>query len=146
MPRHGFLLWIVLLGVVASTTSACGGPANPQHQILSLAVSPITADAQNYPNGEVPFTATGTYTSPPTTVTPLAATWVVVDQSGGQTTNVSITTNGLAQCVTGAPGVYSVGAWVTLFPGPPKVLCNVATPFGNPCGDSVLGIAQLTCP
>jgi hypothetical protein len=85
MPRNGFLLWIVLLGLVASMALACGTPANSQHQILALAVSPLTADAQNYPNGEVPFIATGTYTSPPVTLTALAATWVVVDQSGSQT-------------------------------------------------------------
>jgi hypothetical protein len=25
-------------------------------------------------------------------------------------------------------------------------MCNVATPYGNPCGDSILKTAQLTCP
>jgi hypothetical protein len=47
LSRHGFLLWTALLGLVASMTLACGAPADPQPQILPLAVSPMRADAQN---------------------------------------------------------------------------------------------------
>jgi hypothetical protein len=138
MPRHGYLLWIVLLVLAASITLACG--SNPQRQIESLTVSPSSADAP-----QVQFTATGTYTRPPVTVSPLQANWVVVDVTGHQATEVSISTSGLAQCASGASGVYTVGAWVTLL-GPPGAMCEVLTPFGNPCGDSVIGFAQLTCP
>jgi hypothetical protein len=145
MSRYGYLLWVVLLGIVASITLACGVGSFPQRQIVSLTVSPPSADAQNYPNGQVQFTATGTFTAPPVTVTPLQSTWVAVGIDG-PTTDVTISPNGLAQCASGASGVYSVGAWVALLGRPPGALCNIVSPFGNPCGDSVLGTAQLTCP
>jgi hypothetical protein len=141
MSRHGYVLWIILLGLAASTTLACGN--NPQRQALSVTLSPPSADAQN---GQAQFTATGTYNTPPMTVTPLQANWAVIDQFGNQTTAVSIDANGLAQCASGASGVYTVGAWVTQFSSPPKSACNIVSPFGNPCGDSVLGTAQLACP
>ena len=34
-------------------------------QLQSIAITPLTADAQNYPNGQVPFVATGIYVNPP---------------------------------------------------------------------------------
>jgi hypothetical protein len=150
MPRQlGFLCvgFLVLLGLVAI---GCGhsllGGAISSHQIVALTISPATADAKNYPGGQVPFVATGTYKTPPITVSPLPANWGVIDQGGEQTTEVSITANGLVQCGSEAAGSYTVGAWVLLFATPPPVSCNVATPFGNPCGDSILATAQLTCP
>ena len=138
MTRHGYLLWIAVLYLAASITLACG--TNAQRQIVSLSMSPSTAQGP-----QVQFNATGTYTASPVTVTPLQATWVVVNDTGSRTTEVSINTNGLAQCNSGASGVYTVGAWVVLL-GPPKAVCSVLTAFGNPCGDSVIGFAQLTCP
>jgi hypothetical protein len=140
MSRYGFFLWIVFLCLAASITLACGAGFNPQREIEYLSVSPTTAEGP-----EAQFTATGTFTMPPVTVTPLPATWAVVDVTGHQTTDVSISTSGLAQCNSGASGVYTVGAWVVLLV-PPKGVCNIVSPFGNPCGDSVLGTAQLTCP
>ena len=144
MFRFHYFLWIFLLGLAASITLACGAGVNPPRQILALTVSPSSADAQDFPDGQVPFVATGIFNTRPETVTPLPATWVVIDQDGKQTTEVSIN-NGLAQCASGASGAYTVGAWDLLLI-PPGAFCNLVTPFGNPCGDSVLGTAQLTCP
>jgi hypothetical protein len=150
MFRHGCFLWIVLLTLAGVLALACGSSsvtgALPQHQIVSLSVAPAVADAQDYPDGNVPFIATGTYETPPITVSPVQANWVVVDPLGGKATDVSISGGGVAHCGSGAVGTFMVGAWVLLFPGPPKAVCNVVTVFGNPCGDSALGIAQLTCP
>jgi hypothetical protein len=150
MSRHWPFLWIVLLGMAGAFALACGSSsftgAIPQHQIVSLSVTPAVADARDYPDGEVSFVATGTYESPPTTVSPLQAHRVVVDPLGGHPMDVSISNNGVTHCGAGALGTFMVGAWVLLFPGPPKAICNVVTVFGNPCGDSALGIAQLTCP
>jgi hypothetical protein len=143
MSRHAYLLCIVLLGLAASLTLSCGSNpfGGPGRQILSLSVNPPTAEGP-----QAQFTATGTYTAPPVSVTPLPATWVAVDQNGIQTTAVSFNANGFAQCSTQAPGNYTVGAWATLLPGPPKSVCDIVSPFGNPCGDSVIGFALLTCP
>ena len=72
MSRPSFCRWISLLALVASIELACGSGS---YKIQSITVSPATADAQNYPNGQVPFVATGYYNSAPGTVTPLQANW-----------------------------------------------------------------------
>src|ERR1035438_8321612 len=72
MSRPSFFLWISLLALVASIGLACGSGS---YKIQSITVSPATADAQNYPNGQVPFVATGYYNLAPATVTPLQANW-----------------------------------------------------------------------
>jgi hypothetical protein len=133
--------WIILLGIAASIALGCSNI--PQRQALSVTVSPaiVTAPA----DGQVQFAATGTYNLAPTTVDPLQANWAIVDQSGQPTVAVTVD-NGLAQCSSAASGVFTVGAWVVEFSKPPDVVCNVVTAFGNPCGDSVIGFAQLTCP
>ncbi|MFZ0770336.1 MAG: hypothetical protein WCA49_01140 [Candidatus Sulfotelmatobacter sp.] len=141
MSRHGYFFWIVLLGVAASIAVACSNI--PERQALTVTLSPSAATAPA--DGQVQFTATGTYNLPPTTVTPLQANWAVVDQAGAQTTAVTISANGLAQCTAAASGVFTVGAWVVEFSRPPGAVCLVVSPFGNPCGDSVIGFALLTC-
>jgi hypothetical protein len=145
MSRSGYVLCVVLLAVAASITFACGAGSKPTRIIQSLSVSPGSADAKDYPNGEVAFVATGIYNAAPVKVTPLQSTWAVVNQDGDQTSDVLINANGVAHCAAGASGVYNVGGWVAITP-PPAGTCNVSSAYGNPCGDSVLGIAQLTCP
>jgi hypothetical protein len=145
MSRYGCFLCIVLLAVAASITFSCGAGSKPTRVIQSLNVSPGSADAKDYPNGEVPFVATGIYNAAPAMVTPLQSTWAVVNQNGEQTTDILINANGVAHCAAGASGVYNVGAWVAITP-PPGATCNVSSAYGNPCGDSVLGVAQLRCP
>jgi hypothetical protein len=145
MSRSGYFLCTVLLAVATSITFACGSGSKPTRVIQSLSVSPGSADAKDYPNGEVPFVATGIYNAAPMMVTPLQSTWAVVNQNGDQTTDVLINANGVAHCAAGASGAYNVGGWVAITPSPGG-LCNVSSAYGNPCGDSVLGVAQLTCP
>jgi len=140
MPGHGYFVWIAFLGIAASITLACSN--NPQRQLQSISVSPSTADAQSNP---VQFTATGTYNTSPITVTPLPANWGAADQNGGTTTAVTINANGLAQCVSGASGVFSIGAW-DLMDATAKVTCDSIGPFGEPGCNAVLGTAHLTCP
>ncbi len=148
MARTGHLVGLIFLELGAAIGLACGSSnpnENSQRQALSVSVTPATASAPA--NGRVQFTATGTYNTAPTVVNPLQATWVVLGPSNAPTTEVTINTNGLAQCSSAASGSYTVGAWVVQYSGnPPTPICNVISPFGNPCGDSVLGMAQLTCP
>jgi len=72
MSRPSFFLWISFLALFASVGLACGSGS---YKIQSITVNPATADAQSYPNGQVPFVATGYYNSAPATVTPLQANW-----------------------------------------------------------------------
>jgi len=141
MSRYGYFLWIVFLGLAALLTLACG--MNGQHLIQSISVSPSSADAKNYPNGQVPFIATGDYKTPPLTVTPLLANWGTANLDGSQTTGISVAANGVAQCAPDALGTYSVGAWVSVNP---NISCNLIGPYGDPGCNSVLGTALLTCP
>jgi hypothetical protein len=140
MSRHGLFVWIVFLGLTAYMTVACGSG----HTIQSITVSPASADAQNYPNGKVPFVATGHYNSAPATVTPLQANWGAASSSVPADGAVTIGSNGVAQCNAGATGTYTIGAWVNLsVNGTPP--CP-SFPFGAASCNYVLGTAKLTCP
>lgn len=101
-----FLLLVILAGAIAL---ACG--TSPGRLLESVTLSPMQADAQNCPGGLVQFTATGTFTKSPSPVTPLSATWGACDVSGNSTTQVTVSANGLAQCATGASGIYEVWAF-----------------------------------
>lgn len=133
---------ITVLVLAASFTLACGGSSNTATQavrsIQSITISPATADAQNYPSGQVQFTATGYYNTQPSPVTPLSATWGVCEQNT-PTTAVTVSNNGLAQCTSSAVGTYTVFAYD--FPNP---TCLALTACGGGC--TVEGTAQLTCP
>lgn len=55
------VLFFSLLILAAAITLACASSLQPlsQHLLESVSVSPATADAKDYPDGQVPFTATG---------------------------------------------------------------------------------------
>jgi hypothetical protein len=138
----GFLR-LVFLAFAASITLACS--TIPERQALTLTVTPAAATAPS--NGQVQFTAAATYNTTPTLVNPVQATWGVANSSGDALTKaVTIDGNGLALCTSAASGTYTVGAWIPQYAKPPQVECLVATVYGNPCGDSLLKTAQLTCP
>jgi len=104
--------------------------------LQSVALSPTTADAQNYPNGKVQFSAVGYYEgkSSPTPLTPTS--WGVCQQNA-PTTAVTVSNNGVAQCAQGASGTFTVFGSV-------PTMCNAITACGGGC--QVTGTAQLTCP
>lgn len=141
MSRDTFSLWIISLVFAAWITLACGGGAR---QVQSITVNPASADAQDYPNGKVPFIATGNYNSTPTTVTPLQANWGAASGSVPANGAVTVDSRGAAQCNVGASGTYTIGAWVDLpVTGTPP--CP-SFAFGAASCNHVLGTATLTCP
>jgi len=140
--RSRSLAPLVLLFLAALS---CGS-----HQLKSVTLQPSSADAKNFTNGQVQFTAKGTFSdsSTPVTLTSKDVTWCI-----GEMTNVANPTagvcignvspfavvdqNGLAQC-TNAP-VQGTG----------YILAGKATPPMNPDGGAqmtVFGSATLTCP
>ena len=143
MLRHRFLFWNTFLGLAACVVLACGSG----RKLETITVTPASADALDYPDGKVPFIATGHYSSSPMSVTPLHATgWGAASGQvvGSPTNDVSVDANGVAQCNAGASGTYIVGAWVDLpYHGQPPP-CPI-TLFGESC-PNVIGTAQLTCP
>lgn len=134
------LLALVLAGSLAALS--CGA-SQSQSQLTSIAVSPSTADAQNYPNGEVPFVATGYYSNPTHTVTPLTTAWWTACSNGNPTTDITLSQSGTAQCASGAKGIYSITATAPTT----SRACPAITPCGVIVGGCVVnGLAQLTCP
>jgi hypothetical protein len=137
-------LAVSLFALTASAlfTLSCGGAS--QRQLQSVTLSPATADAQDYPNGQIQFTATGHYDASPTTLTPLSAGWGTCYQNGSAespTSEITVTQEGIAQCASGAVGTFTV--WAN---DPPNSgsMCNAITVCGGGC--FVAGTAQLTCP
>jgi hypothetical protein len=63
MEKLRFTFSFVAKIVAASLAMSCGA-SQDQNQLRSLTLSPATADAQNYPDGQVPFTATTTLIRP----------------------------------------------------------------------------------
>lgn len=136
-------LFLALLVTTAVIALGCGSSnadnSQPPSlgQLQSITLSPAVANANDYPNGDVQFVATGYYKTPPSPVTPLIVqTWGAC-QANNPTSEVTVSSNGLAQCAEGATGTYSVFASVLTD-------CNVIGPCGSGC--YVTGTAQLTCP
>lgn len=142
MPRIQFLLSSIALLVGAMLVLSCGGASTGQGQLQSIVVSPTNADAQSFPDGEVAFTATGNYVNPSRAVTPQPVNWIAC-QKGLPTTDVSITTTGVAKCQGGFSGAYAINAW-DISTGAGTYNCPTMNACGGGC--TVEGTAQLTCP
>jgi hypothetical protein len=140
MTRSRFFLRFLCLGMAAAIPFACSN--TPQRQALTLTITPSPAVAPG--KGQVQFAASATYSQPPLSENPVAATWGVADSTGNLTAAVTISGSGLAQCV--ASGDYTVGAWIPQLATPPQAECESTTVYGNPCGDSLLRTVALTCP
>lgn len=109
--------------LAASFLAGCGG-SQP------ITVSPASADAQNFPNGIVQFTAAGV-SSP---------TWCIGSGSGQCNGNIAsvatVDATGHAQCLAGQSGTATVLAGT----GGRMILPDGGMQFSH------FGSAQLTCP
>jgi hypothetical protein len=145
LPVFSLLIFTMTI-TAAAITLACG---SSQHLLQTVSVSPATADAKNYPDGQVQFTATGYYNMAPSPVVPFGATWGTCSQPAPgqeQSTNaVTVNSNGVAQCTKGAVGTYTVWASGSNPLKPGTVCSAVITACGVSC-DAIVGNAQLTCP
>ncbi len=140
MEKIRFLLSFSALVLAASVALSCGASSHSQDPLITITLSPATADAQDYPNGEVQFTATGYYINPSRTVSPLSAGWGTCYEDAS-TSEISIVSSGVAKCAPGAVGTYTV--WANDAPDP-NIECLAMTACGGGC--FVAGTAQLTCP
>jgi len=132
-PFHLTMRWILLAAVFVAAGCGAGN-----RQLETITVTPATANAQGRP---VQFTATGHWSAAPVSVTPQSAAWGVC-QNNAPSTVVTVSTNGLAQCASGAKGTYAVFATDPPIGAPGD--CNAITACGGGC--QVSGAAQLTCP
>jgi hypothetical protein len=143
MEKLGLILSLIALSVAASLTLSCGARSQGQDPLQSITLSPAAADAQDYPNGQVQFIATGYYINPSRTVTPLSAAWGTCYQFA-PTSAITVTSTGLAQCASGAVGTYSVWANDPMPLAPGVYSCPASTACGGGC--TIQATAQLTCP
>jgi hypothetical protein len=137
MTRLHPLTGATFLLLVALTFLACGS----NRKLESVTLSPTSADAKNFPNGQVPFTATGMYSKPPSPV-PLTSKdvfWCVGSNGacdGNVNTGASLTQDGVAQCNQNFVGTVTVLAGTSMPPMNPDKGPNLI----------IFGSAQLTCP
>ena len=115
------------------------GTANRNRVLESITVAPATADAQNFPNGQVQFTATGSFSQPPspapvTFVAPYSGSWLISDPS-----IATISRSGVVQCRTGTSGVVTITALASANSCPPN-------PSMGCMSIAVSGLAKLSCP
>ena len=134
------LLGLLFILLSVAIVAGCGGSMNTMNAnnrvLLSMSISPASADAQMFTNGLVTFTATGTFSQPPspamvTFVAPFSGSWEVSDPN-----MATITPNGMAQCLPGANGKVTVQA---------QASSNSATTPGA-MSTAVGATATLTCP
>lgn len=133
MRRPGSFPATFLL-VSAMITLSCGR----SRELQSVTISPRAADAKTFPNGEVPFVATGTFSKPPSpaTLTSEQIEWCIGSNGlcdPAVPVYPGIDQNGEAEC-----GPF-VGA-VTVLAGTSAAGVSDAPVF------TVFGSAQLTCP
>ena len=146
--RHFAFFPATLLALLAALCMSACGSSGPR-QLQSVTLSPATADAKNFPNGEVQFTATGTFSKPPSPVqlTSKDVLWCVgglVDVanptagicSGNIAPFATINQNGGAQCNASSRGTVNILAGTAMPPANPDA--------GQPL--KIFGQAQLTCP
>ena len=134
---------LILILLIAS---GCGGGSR---QLQSVSLSPASADAESFPNGKVPFVATGTFSKPPSPVqlTSNDVLWCV-----GELTNVANPTAGV--CAGNIAPFATVDQNGTAQCGPTSqgtVYVLAGTPSSPAMGDQgqplkIFGSAQLTCP
>ncbi|MGB6132604.1 MAG: hypothetical protein WBG54_12555 [Acidobacteriaceae bacterium] len=128
-----------LAWVLAAAALAMAGCATGNRELESLSITPATANSSS-----VQFTATGHWSQSPTTVTPEPATWGACTTGGVPTTDVTVSSTGLAACASGAKGTYNVFAWDPQY-GATGAMCDWVTACGPGCG-RVSATVQLTCP
>src|SRR5215472_193839 len=97
--------------VLLAVGLVCCGSTNPNtgRVLTSITITPPTSDAQNSPNGQVTFTATGTFSLPPLTAPvtftpPYAGQFVVENPAGTTIATVVGVGNGTitVRCASGA--------------------------------------------
>ena len=128
VSRFGFVFLTLVL-------TACGG-----HQLQSVSINPAMADAKDYANGQVQFTATGNFNGqPPQPLKPPLITWCTGSNgmcAGLVIQGAAVDQNGLAKCYPN-------------FAGTATIMAGTYTPPTHPDAGPTLkifGVAQLTCP
>ena len=117
MTRCESCLLFVVLPLITFGIVGCAS----SRQLQSVTLSPASADAQNFPNGQVSFTATGAFTKAPSPVqlTSKDVMWCAGSSGGMCVGNinpgVTVDQNGLAQCLPGFAGTATISRGDAIF-------------------------------
>lgn len=107
--------------------------------LVAVSVNPNSVDPVNLPNGQVQFSAMGTFNMPPTTVDPMTNVMWSIDRPAfsivSGSGNAFIDANGVAHCAQGFIGMAQVFATAPANPNQPVSMNN-----------QVVGTATLSCP
>jgi hypothetical protein len=133
---------VILVLTFSAAALLCCGKINPNdgRVLTSISVTPVTADAQSFPNGQVTYTATGTFSLPPLSgpispASPYNGSFVVDNPASETIANIVSSDAGLGtitvQCAAGAIGDVEV---------------TESASANNGTSIVVAGNAQLTCP
>jgi hypothetical protein len=139
MSRPVSFIAALSLAVLAAFLLSCGtSDPNYARVLTSITVTPATADAQNFPEGQVIFTAAGTFNvapspGPVSSASPYFGQFVVNNPVTGAIANIVTTGNSTAtvQCVAGATGTVEI---------------NMSADANNETTTVIGGYALLTCP
>jgi len=142
---------LAFLLLIAAVTVSCGGGmtdparqaaaqhADPAKQLVAITVTPASADAQNFSNGQVQFTATGTFSDG--SKAPIQPLWTLNSPfTETPIADISLSSSGVAHCVAGG-FVGTSGVFATA-PANPALPLSQMTAFTK----NVSGMAQITCP
>ncbi len=139
MTKFRTLLSLLFLATLALETLGCGSSSMNSNRVLqSMAITPANQHAQNFPNGQVQFTATGTFNKAPspaqvTFQPPYTGSWALM--GAGAANIATISQSGLAQCIAGAAGTVTVSA-----------VASSNSARGPAMSTAVTGSTTLTCP
>jgi hypothetical protein len=139
MSRQAYFTVAFLLVALAACLLSCSTSDPNYARVLTyITVTPATADAQDFPNGQVVFTAAGTFNvapspGPVSSASPYFGQFVVDNPVTGELATIVSMGNSTAtvQCVAGVSGTVSV---------------TMSAFANNTTTDVISGNAQLTCP
>jgi len=139
-----YTLPFFFLVFAAAFALSCGSSSGPR-LLQTVTVSPASADAQDFPEGTVQFTATGFFNTHPSPVSPLTTFWGACFQ-GGTTTDIAVDTHaGTAQCLSTAHGTYTIYTEnYSTMDDSSGGSCLATSACGGGC--FITGTARLTCP
>ena len=128
--------------LVLSLIAVAGCGSRGTRELISVTVAPSAADAQSFPNGQVQFVASGTFSQPPSPVqlTSQDVMWCIGDATGHCAgfiyTGATVSPSGVAQCDSRFSGTFTVLAGKPELPGTPDVGAQLR----------IFGSARLICP
>jgi hypothetical protein len=135
MGRLRLLIPSLALTFLALALISCGSSSK---KLGSISITPAVADAKDFPNGQVKYTAAGTY-SDGSQVKPLPVMWSAGPPWVATSWDVKVDGNGIATCGTSPAGTYPVWAGAPTSVSTSVTMMNQSTPM-------VTATAQLTCP